>query len=670
MLLLHPIFVISISNRAYYSVDMKRFALVVLVLACLISCKTDLTDIENQITKVEEKGEALENRTKQLFDESLKLSNALKELQKTSEELQKASEELQKVSEDLQKESEDLEKRSEELEKSNQALKDSLESLRKKSLELAAELVALQNEGMALSDSLDDLKAQNDLLVEEWNYLQELIAQAQEVIEELTAKIYQTEPKLIHMEFLASENPLQLVEDAECEIIGDSAVECRVLNVMSAKSLIPRFRFTGDYVTIDGKEAVSSKTTFDFSSVRLLVVHAGEKTKKYTVTVSAYTGLPTLWAETAGRSLKESNMYYASTVSLVDNVLTGGKGGLTETNCRMMAQGSLRYYTKQADNSGHIEWGKNDYKLSFSTAVPLLNMPSNNNWELKPNVYDITMLHNQTAFYMSEISKLGFTLHYQYVDLMFNGRYSGTYMLGESLDGATTRANVGVDGYILSIGSTMTGTVFTTDQIEKPISILYPTSQPSAVVNYIINYVREAENALFSSNFTDENNGWQKYLDMNSFVDWYLINEIAKNTNGAFKLNCIMNLKRGGKLKMGPLWEFETAFGNAGSTGSTGFVIKKVNWFYRLLKDPVFVAKVKERFEYFYNHQTDILNSINENAQYLKYAVQEDDTKWDTFDAYKTSDVDTWVLYQGQVSSMKSWLAERMKWLKEQFDAM
>ena len=88
------------------------------------------------------------------------------------------------------------------------------------------------------------------------------------------------------------------------------------------------------------------------------------------------------------------------------------------------------------------------------------------------------------------------------------------------------------------------------------------------------------------------------------------------------------------------------------------------------MKDPVFVAKVKERFEYFYNHQTDILNSINENAQYLKYAVQEDDTKWDTFDVYKTSNTDTWLLYQGQVSSMKSWLTERMTWLKGQFDAM
>ena len=106
---------------------------------------------------------------------------------------------------------------------------------------------------------------------------------------------------------------------------------------------------------------------------------------------------------------------------------------------------------------------------------------------------------------------------------------------------------------------------------------MYPTSQPSAVVNYIINYVREAENALFSSNFTDENYGWQKYLDINSFADWYLINEIAKNTNGAFKLNCIMNLKRGGKLKMGPLWDFEEAFGNTSkSTSAEGFVIKNV----------------------------------------------------------------------------------------------
>ena len=628
---------------------MKRFAFIVLVLACLVSCKTDLTDIENRITEVEKQGQELDSRTKQLMDESQRLSNAIVELQRKSSELDRVSGEL---------------------EKENQELENELQDLKTKSMELAAELLALQEKGEALSDSFDDLNTKNELLVEEWNTLQELIDQSQKALDQLSIKINQKDPKLLHMEFLASENPLQLVENAECEIIGDSAVECRVLNLMSAKTLIPRIRFTGDYVTIGGQKVVNSKSAFDFSSERILVVHSGEQTKEYTVTVSAYTGLPTLWAETTGRSLKEANYYYKATFSLVDNAGYGGKGSLPETAGRMMALGSLRYYTKQSDWSGKTEWGKNDYRITFSSAVSLLDMPSHKDWELNPNVYDITMLHNQTAFFMSQMSKLDYTPRFRYVDLMFNGRYYGTYMLGEYLSVGSTRVNVGDDGFIMSIGYLTSGSSFKTDYLEQPVSVLYPTSQSALVVNYIADVVREAEGVLFSSRFADESYGWRKYMDENSFVDWYLINEIAKNQSGAFKSGCIMNYRRGGKLKMGPVWDFEKAFGDAGSTGSSGFVIKDVSWYKRLFKDPAFVTKVKERFDYYYNHQEDILKSINENAQYLKYAIQEDNTKWDTFKSFMSSDADTWVLYQGQVSSMKSWLTERMRWLKEQFDAM
>ena len=636
---------------------MKNFAFIVFVVACLVSCKTDLTEIENRITEVEKQGQTLDSRTKQLMDESKRLSDAVKELQKESEALRIKSDSLIAKQDSITLASKEL--------------KDSLMSLSKKSSDLAAELLTLQEEGRALSGSFDDLKAQNELLVQEWNALQELIDQSQKTIEQLNEIINQTYPKLLHMEFLASENPLQLVEDAECVIVGDSAVECRVLNLMSAKTLIPRFSFTGDYVTIDGQEAISSKTVFDFSKERVLVVHSGEKTKEYLVTVSAYTGLPTLWAETNGRSLKEANYYYKGTFSIVDNIGYQGIGSLPETSGRIMAQGSLRYYTKMANRpGGETEWGKNDYRLTFSSAVSLLDMPSDTDWKLNPNVHDITMLHNQTAFFLSKISKLDYTPRFRYVDLMFNGRYYGTYMLGEYLSTGSKRINVGDDGFILSIGSNTSGSTFTTGHLEQPVSILYPSSQPTSVVNYIAGVVRDAESVLFSSSFTDESYGWRSYMDENSFVDWYLINEIAKNQSGAFQSSCIINYKRGGKLKMGPVWDFEKAFGDTGSTRATGFVIKNVSWYKRLFKDPAFVAKVKERFDYYFNHQEDIFKSINENAQYLKYAIQEDNTKWDTFTSYKSSDADTWVLYQGQVSSMKSWLTERMRWLKEQFDAM
>lgn len=408
--------------------------------------------------------------------------------------------------------------------------------------------------------------------------LQEMIREAQEKIDELNDKVNQTSPQLLHMEFLASENPMQLVENAECVIIGDSAVECRVLNVMSAKTLIPRFEFKGDRVTIGGVEAISSETAFDFSSKQTLIVYAGEQTKKYTVTISAYTGLPTLWAETSDRKLKSSNTYYDATISLSNTT----KGGLSLTTGKIMAQGELRYYTKTIDWSGKTEWGKNDYKLNFNSAVSLLNMPAHTDWQLLPNVNDITMLHNQTAFFMGKMSQLAdVTPNFEYVDLMFNGRYTGTYLLGDGLG------------------------------------------------------------AIESNN-------------IDALADWYLINEIAKNEKGASEM----------------VWDFETAFGNAGATGSTGFVAKNVDRFQRLFEDPVFVATVKERFNYFYGNQAEIIRNINENAQYLKYAIQENDSKWDTFDAYKSADANTWVLYQGQVSSMKSWLVERMTWLKQQFDAM
>ena len=292
-----------------------------------------------------------------------------------------------------------------------------------------------------------DFDLESDL---DYYILQDLIRDAQEMINELSEKINQTEPKLLHMEFIASDNPMQLVEDAECVIVGDSAVGCRILNITNAKSLIPRFQFNGDYVTIGGQKAISSETAFDFSSDQILVVHSGEKTKEYTVTVSAYTGLPTLWAETKDRKLKESNLYYEATISLTDNAGYGNLSGLAETAGRMMAEGNLRYHTKTAEWSDREEWGKNDYKLSFSSAVPILDMPACTDWKLMPNVNDITMLHNQTAFYLIEISNLEYKPRFRYVDLMFNGHYSGTYMLGEYLSLQYSNMSTSVDWYLIN----------------------------------------------------------------------------------------------------------------------------------------------------------------------------------------------------------------------------
>jgi hypothetical protein len=129
-----------------------------------------------------------------------------------------------------------------------------------------------------------------------------------------------------------------------------------------------------------------------------------------------------------------------------------------------------------------------------------------------------------------------------------------------------------------------------------------------------------------------------------------------------------MNLTRGGKLKMGPLWGFEKAF-SVGASPS-GFVIKNVDWYARLFEDPAFVAKVKERYDYFYSHKNDIITEVSNMAQYLKYAIQEDNNKWYTFSSDLIAGDQVWALYQTSVYAMEDWLNTRMDWLKGEFDAM
>ena len=124
---------------------------------------------------------------------------------------------------------------------------------------------------------------------------------------------------------------------------------------------------------------------------------------------------------------------------------------------------------------------------------------------------------------------------------------------------------------------------------------------------------------------------------------------------------------------MGPLWDFDLAIGNINYNTNNfynGFWIKNADWYTRLFEDPAFVAKVKERFDFFYSKRNDIMREINANAMYLKYAVQENENRWHTFYTYTWPNYDIWGSYNNEVQSMKEWLNARFEWLKGEFDKM
>lgn len=523
--------------------------------------------------------------------------------------------------------------------------------------DLKKEIAGLEDASQKLKQTKDSLHNANDKTQNDIDNTQGQIDQALQDINKVA---------LAYFEFLHADNPYQLVEDVKCEIAGDSVV-CWVPNIMPNKVLIPRFSYQGKSLTIGGKAVESGVTSIDFGKPQKLTVTSDLLSKDYTVYVYSYTGLPMVWLTTSNReNISVSDLVYEAKLKIVENARTRGAGDVIEANARLKAIGPLSWVSSKLDGSSQM--GKNNYRFTINAAYSVLGDPMNTTWELLSNAKDATMLHTQTGFHLGRISNLHFTPHFHFADLMLNERYFGTYLLGESIDYTNNRTGVESNGFIVKIDASNGRTYFKTDNLEQPVTIVSPTVfSGDDDYQFISNYVRSAESALFGSNFTDATEGWQRYLDMDSFVDWYLINEIAKNLDGDFSAECYMNMKRDGKLRMGPLWKMERSFGY-GDSSTSGFVIKNVKWYNRLFQDPAFVAKVKERFTYFYNHKNDILKEIDADVSYLRNAIPENNNKWEVFSGSSADDVRK--KYQKEVASMKSWIEKRMDWLNDEISKL
>ena len=494
-------------------------------------------------------------------------------------------------------------------------------------------------------------------------------------------------PRLTHLEFLAADNPELLVDDAVCDIVGDSVVECWVAHVMSGKRLVARFGVEDEDVSpstsepastaqvlVDGTRLESGVTAVDFTRPVTLTVTSGADRlyqRSYTVVVHAFTGLPVLWIETEDRAPVESKEeYITARFRLAEDVATRSSGDVMEMTGLIRGRGNTTWKLMP----------KKSYRLKLDEKASLLGEPADRSWVLLANYADKTMLRNATALRMGYMSNLDYTPRSHFVEVIFNGHYDGTYQLCEHLKVAHHRVDVGDDGFLMEIDSRATteadSVKIKVGHIASPICIKDPdVALDSEAYRFAARFLAKADSALFSDGFTDPETGWRRYLDMDSFVDWYLVNEIARNNDAVFFSSCFMNLRRdgtaeGGTLCMGPLWDFDIAFGNVNYNDNyepEGFWIKTVPWYARLMQDPAFAARVRERFAWFYDHRNDILDGINQDARYLRRAVEENENRWGTFYEIIWQNHDVWGNYQNEVQYMKSWFISRMDWLRNQF---
>ena len=628
---------------------MKRILFIVLVVLGVVACKEDLSEYYSRLEKREASNKQLEKENAELAKQNANQEAANAEQAARNEERERwnAEQILRNAEQGLL----------------NDAMSQVIDSLIKEK-DQYADWANILNEKVANQIQYNaDQAEHNSQLRLMWEDLQRRIEELERILVE------RVEPKLLSMEFLIVDNK-SLKQDAKCKIVGDSIVECWLSGIVKDKNLKPRFTFEGTMVVIDGFEAESGKTEIDFTRPRRIAVASSNKMRYYTIYVHSYTGLPIMYIDTDGRrEVTSKEQYIGAKMVLQEDVRTRTAGEVTESRVNIKGRGNSSW-----------KFPKKPYRLKFDEKIQLLDMHKDKSWVLIPNYNDKSMLRNSLAFYMSSISNIDYTPESHFVELIFNGKYSGTYQLCEKVKISNHRVAVGDDGFLLEIDSRARSEsdsrYFAVSHLENVVNIKDPEVQYNdANFRYAKDFVTKVDNVLFSSSFTNPSTGWQAYLDMDSFVDWYLIQEIGKNLDGNFDTSCYMHFARGGKLMMGPIWDMDVAFGNIDEANQscyrpTGFHIKNVQWYSRLFKDPVFVKRVKERFDYFYNHQDDILANVNADAQYLKYSAQENDNVWHLLNVKTWPNYNIWGSYQNEVQNMKEWFVQRMEWLKTRFDNM
>lgn len=338
---------------------------------------------------------------------------------------------------------------------------------------------------------------------------------------------------------------------------------------------------------------------------------------------------------------------------------------------------------------GNSTWEtkKKPYSIKFEKKTGLLGMPAAKKWVLLANYFDRSLLRNQFAAALgTKVFNSEWNPHFVPVNLYINDKYTGTYDIGEAITTDKNRVDIKRKdgGFILEV-DTLNSEAF--HFYSKQYGIAFNVKSPDnpdeeefAAIEKIIN---SFEDALVSKDFESL---YSQYIDTESFIDWYLVNEFAKNSDAVFQRSVYLYYNpQDQKLHMGPNWDFDLAFGNFWEgpwENPQGWYIRggiknsneKKNlqawWINRLFKSPDFEKKVKARWQ---EKSASLLEQI-ENIRELKKKIEVDIPaneklypRLGKFDWNGPSGWSKRKTYQSEVDYFYNWCIERFKWLENEF---
>jgi spore coat protein CotH len=193
---------------------------------------------------------------------------------------------------------------------------------------------------------------------------------------------------------------------------------------------------------------------------------------------------------------------------------------------------------------------------------------------------------------------------------------------------------------------------------------------------WIRNYMNKFEAALYGDDFKDPEEGYAAYLDVATFIDFHWLIEMSKNVDG-FRYSAYVTKDRDEKLKPGPPWDWNRAFGNAnyyGGNKTSGWywgVLRpnEISWHHRLREDPAYVRQSAARWLELRKtvfETRSITRLIDEIAADLEEPQGRNFERWPILGQHVSSNSYVGDSYRDEVRWLKKWIEDRVAWIDKQ----
>ena len=342
---------------------------------------------------------------------------------------------------------------------------------------------------------------------------------------------------------------------------------------------------------------------------------------------------------------------------------------------------------------GNATWGfeKKSYRIRFEKKRQLLGLGTGEEktWVLMANQCDQSLLRNYLSIYMANrLSGIGFNSSGTFVEVYLNGNYRGVYLLAEQVEDAENRIDLGRD-LLDDPEAADAGFLVELDMYAEEPNRFYAGNRPyeiksdvlsPAQFSYAQNYIETVDSVLR----TGDRAQIERYLDLGSALDGYLLEEFFKNIDVGWSSFYMYKLPGENEvLHLGPFWDFDLAAGNDLRLDHAGWKNLYVGadygfdqsnrWFIRLMRCDWFRAMVKERWAEISGIVDDVIEEARRVSSSAPKAFNRNFEAWPIFGQrinQEPEQVMALSSYDEHAQYLIDLLTNRKAWLDEEFSAL